>query len=396
MIKNSQRNKEKREAAKWLLSLIGDDWGIRVLPKNADKPRPVHANKNERVEVVLSRGAWQKVPEISALNGMVDCLWESRANAEPKRVSGIWLDRLSQRLIIQHFDGVPRQFRIGGEIITKPETVYFTGKRTKKDKTCLTLLMIDIDAHNRGEIQRAMQFAKYLRKYFPGCYIEVSTNGNGAHIFLIVDKTRWADIDYNALLAEFDHWLKGVLAQTGIELDTVEVKGTCATVDWDNGVPKHTAGTLAKLPRDWERFGKLKSSPVYPAHELRALMSANPIRLDPAKVEEHAAKIHKMRQAGSIPCTGIDPKRLDRWVEFGNRLLPAEVHVGNNAHNRLVVTAEDVEIVLRHAGVCRQADEREWYVAVGADEGSVGLPSKQGRHPPVVQCQAVCVDSSVS
>lgn len=50
MIKNSQRQKEKRKAAKWLQTLIGDDWGIRVLPRNADKPRPVHANSNERVE----------------------------------------------------------------------------------------------------------------------------------------------------------------------------------------------------------------------------------------------------------------------------------------------------------------------------------------------------------
>ena len=48
MIKNSQRQKEKRKAAKWLQTLIGDDWGIRVLPRNADKPRPVHANSNER------------------------------------------------------------------------------------------------------------------------------------------------------------------------------------------------------------------------------------------------------------------------------------------------------------------------------------------------------------
>jgi hypothetical protein len=345
MIKNSQRQREKREAAKWLQSLIGDDWGIRVLPAGANKPRPVHANHNARVEAVLSRSAWQKVPEIGGLDGMVDSSWESRATAEPKRASGIWLDRLSQRLIIRHFDGEPRHFRIGGEIITKPETVYFTGRRTRKDKTCLTLLMIDIDAHNRGDLQRAMQFAEHLREYFPGCYIEVSTNGNGAHIFLVIDKTRWADCDYNALLKEFDAWLKGVLAETGIELDTVEIKGHCATVVWKNGVPKHTAGTLAKLPRDWERFGELKSSPVYTAHELRALMAANPIKVDQAEAEVHAAKIHKMRQAGSIPCTGIDPERLDRWVEFGKNLLPAEVHIGKSANNRLVVTAEDVGIV---------------------------------------------------
>ena len=40
-----------------------------------------------------------------------------------------------------------------------------------------------------------------------------------------------------------------------------------------------------------------------------------------------------------------NPNRLDRWIEFGKSLLSAEVHVGNNAHNRLVVTGEDVGIV---------------------------------------------------
>ena len=126
--------------------------------------------------------------------------------------------------------------------------------------------MIDIDAHKVGGPKEAMQFAGHLRDgCLPGCYIETSTNGTGAHIFLIIDKTLWADLDYNALLKELDDWLKGILAQTGIELDTVEIKGHCATVYWKDGVPKHTAGMLAKLPRDWERFGELETVRSTPA-----------------------------------------------------------------------------------------------------------------------------------
>ena len=142
MIKNSQRRKEKREAAKWLLSLVGEDWGIRVLPHDADSPRPVHANTNKRFEAVISK------------------------------TSGVWLQRLSQRLIIRHFEGVPRPFRISRfETITKPETVYFTGRRTKPGETCLTLLMIDIDAHKIGGPKEAMAFARYLGdNFFPACY----------------------------------------------------------------------------------------------------------------------------------------------------------------------------------------------------------------------------------
>ena len=135
--------------------------------------------------------------------------------------------------------------------------------------------MIDIDAHKTGDLKNAMEFASHLRDNFlPDCYIEMSTNGNGAHIFLIVDKTDWEDAEYNAVLRELDQWLKCVLAETGIELDNVEIKGTCATVSWKDGMPKHTTGLLAKLPREWERFGELRSSPIYTAHQLLAMPKA--------------------------------------------------------------------------------------------------------------------------
>ena len=280
MIKNSQRKKEKRAAARWLLTLIGEDWGIRVLPAGADELRPVHANVNKRFEAVI--GSRQTARQVASGKGMFDELvtvpWEDAAQEEaPARRA--WLQRLSQRRIIRHFEGVPRQFRIGGETVVKPETYYFTGRRTRKGETCLTLLMLDVDAHKVGNLDNAMEFARRLKERFlPDCYVETSTNGKGAHVFLIVDKTDWADPDYNAVLRELDRWLKAVLAETGIELDTVEVKGSCATVSWKDGMPKHTAGLLAKLPRKWERFDELRSSPTYTAHQLLALMKANPIK----------------------------------------------------------------------------------------------------------------------
>ena len=184
-----------------------------------------------------------------------------------------------------------------------------------------------------------MEFAGRLRnRFLPDCYVETSTNGKGAHVFPVVDKTDWADADYNGVLRELDRWLKAVLAETGIELDTVEVKGGCATVSWKDGMPKHTAGLLAKLPREWERFDELRQSPIYTAHQLLALLHDNPIKA------VDASKTQRIRQAGSIPCTGIDPERLDRWVEAAKWLLPAEVHVGKSVNNRLVVTSEDVGI----------------------------------------------------
>jgi hypothetical protein len=212
MIKNSQRQKEKRAAAKWLLSLIGEDWGIRVLPSGADTPRPVHANRNKRFEAVIgSRQARRSNAPVAGLADLLEGALEPAGEEDPP--CRVWLDRLSQRKILRHFDGVPREFRIKGEVVVKPETVYFTGRRSKKgESSCRTLVMIDIDAHQTGDLKNAMEFAGVLKgNYFPDSYVEVSTNGNGAHIFLIIDKTGWADSQYNAVLKDLDHWLKAVL-----------------------------------------------------------------------------------------------------------------------------------------------------------------------------------------
>ena len=312
-----------------------------MLPAGADELRPVHANVNKRFEAVI--GSRRTERQVSAKKGMFDELltvpWEEAVQEEaPARRT--WLQRLSQRRIIRHFEGAPREFRIGGETVVKPETFYFTGRRTRKGETCLTLLMLDVDAHKVGDLDDAMEFADCLRKrFFPECYVETSTNGKGAHVFLIIDKTDWADAGYNAVLRELDRWLKAVLAETGIELDTIEVKGTCATVSWKDGMPKHTAGLLAKLPREWERFDELRSSPTYTAHQLLALVHDNPI-----ETEEHTPKTQRIRQSGSVPCHGIVPERIESWTAAAKRLLPTDMHVGKSLNNRLVVTAEDVGI----------------------------------------------------
>ena len=74
MIKNSVRQKVKlcrmRKEAKWLLTLIGEDWGIRVLPAGEDKLRPVHANVNKRFEAVI--GSRRTERRVVAGKGMFD------------------------------------------------------------------------------------------------------------------------------------------------------------------------------------------------------------------------------------------------------------------------------------------------------------------------------------
>ena len=56
-------------------------------------------------------------------------------------------------------------------------------------------------------------------------------------------------------------------------------------------------------------------------------------------------KVQRMRREGSVPFQGVEPERIELWIDYAKRLLPAEVHVGKSANNRLVVTGEDVGIV---------------------------------------------------
>ena len=121
-------------------------------------------------------------------------------------------------------------------------------------------------------------------------------------------------------------------------LDTVEIKGHCATVAWKNAMPIHTAGILAKLPRDWERFDELKSSPVYTAHQLLAMTKEHPVKA------EHAPKVQRMRGRAAVPSRGSSRKRIDLWIASMPSVFSPEIHVGKSVNNRLVVTSEDVGI----------------------------------------------------
>ncbi len=56
------------------------------------------------------------------------------------------------------------------------------------------------------------------------------------------------------------------------------------------------------------------------------------------------AKVQRMRRNGSVPFPGVEPERIDMWIDYAKRLLPADVHVGKSANNRLVVTHEDLGI----------------------------------------------------
>jgi hypothetical protein len=84
-----------------------------------------------------------------------------------------WVHGMTAAAMRQHFTG--------------ESTVYFTADG--RVRTPETLLMVDIDCHGTGTYEAAVAFARHLRDHhFPDLYFEPSTNGNGVHAYLLLDK----------------------------------------------------------------------------------------------------------------------------------------------------------------------------------------------------------------
>ena len=239
--------------AKWLLAHIHDlNWGQRGVYTDYDtaeyeqKLVPLPASKKETVENFIRR----------------ERFWY------PKR--------LTQKLIFRHLLAVPVEHHVNREVVVKPETLYFTAKSSRRKQQCVTLLPIDIDNHKSGSLAEAMAFAQTLKeRFFPGLYYEPSTNGEGVHPFLLIDKTGVSDAEYNwVLLREFEPWLRQWLSYLQFDVELVEVKGTAPVAHYDETgsmLLEFTFGLLAKLPRDWRRFDKFQQTTRLAVAQLRTL-----------------------------------------------------------------------------------------------------------------------------
>ena len=199
-----------RAAAKWILNRVSLlDWGRKMPDTKAGKPLPKPVNFKEQVLRHI-QGTW-----------------------------GSGLRKLTLTAVIRH--------------LLDDDTAYFTANSLGDE----TLLMIDVDCHSRGTLEGATKFAQYLKEnYFPNLYVETSTHGNGAHGFLVVDKSFWTAAEYKGVLVGLEQWLKRVLRSTDFDVEDVELKGTPMTVEWGSRqreVRGVTYGSLAKIPRDWRR-----------------------------------------------------------------------------------------------------------------------------------------------
>lgn len=143
-------------------------------------------------------------------------------------------------------------------------TCYYSGSHKKSYK--YFLLMIDVDCHKSGNLQGANAYLEFLREnYFPSLYFETSTNGNGGHGYLIVDKEGFnVDQIKETALRQLEPWLNSLTE--GFDIEYVEVKGLPPNPKWGNDkyeLKTYQSGTLAKVPRGLiDRFDELKNTTV--------------------------------------------------------------------------------------------------------------------------------------
>lgn len=154
------------------------------------------------------------------------------------------------------------------------KTFYFTADG--RSSTPEVLINIDIDCHGSGSLEGAIAFAEHLRATrFPGLYYEVSTNGNGVHGYLIVEKGDLGDEGLNGALVVLDRWLRAELSKGSWDVEDVEVKGQAPEFTWGREkfeLKSYKSGQLAKLPREaLARADELRATTRVTVDELRKL-----------------------------------------------------------------------------------------------------------------------------
>ena len=207
-----RRKHKRREPSiyKWLRDRTsGIDYGFELHDEKGK--HPIHLNRNEEVLAHFAR-------------------------IQAKQRS--WLSRMSNQQFSDHF--------------TNAATFYFAGAAEPKKPE--TLVLIDIDCKKTGTLDGAMAFAEFLKnEHFPNLYIEVSTHGNGAHGFFVLEKCDLEPEYINdILLHRLQSWLREILKERDFDVENVEIKGTLPVVVWGNEyreVTNYRSGTLAKLPR---------------------------------------------------------------------------------------------------------------------------------------------------
>ncbi|MEM1224057.1 MAG: hypothetical protein AAGJ40_00065 [Planctomycetota bacterium] len=203
--------KKERCIYTWLRNRTSSlDFGKEIVGKKG-KCHPIHINTNQQV-----------------LNFFEDLRFDCST----------WLKKVSDKNFGNHRAGI--------------ETFYFAGN--SKPNAPYTIVLIDIDCKAFGSLAGALAFAEFLKeRFFPNLFIEVSTHGNGAHGFFVLEKFQYgAEYINDLLLHRLQPWLRQLLRENDFDVENVEIKGTLPVIEWGETkyeVLTYKSGTLAKFPR---------------------------------------------------------------------------------------------------------------------------------------------------
>jgi hypothetical protein len=275
----------------WFRKLASDlDFGIKT--KGA-KPHPVHVNKKQTILDALRFGNWRRVKKITS--------------------------------------------RFLGDHATGKSTGYYTGNGKRLGRE--SLAKIDIDCHKTGTFEGAVAFAEYLGEHhFPDLYWEPSTNGNGVHAYLYIEKYGYRDVLLNQALDRLEVFLESVLESTTFDVEMVEVKGQAMVIGWGEQkgeVKKISMGGLAKIPRDVCRYDEMKKTTRLHCRDLLDW----PERIKPAQTEKG-----KRPPASVSGCFLTEEEVAKSKTTY---LMLVKMLMENHrlpTTNKSVVTAEDVAL----------------------------------------------------
>ena len=221
----------------------------------------------------------------------------------------------------------------------KEETYYFAASHRDKDESIL--IMIDVDCHDGGTIQGALDYCQWLKaNKHTNLYYEPSPRG--AHAYVILKKYGMDSKTVKGIL--INQWKPALNdVAKGFDVEHVEVKGLPPELTWadDGSLQGYKSGILATLPRGIiDRFDELQATTVIDILDLMKLPSHHLKLVDPTEKK-------KSQPVGSICGKFFGKHELAHlntsYLRLANQLLKDRQIACT--HGR-VVTAEDVAIFL--------------------------------------------------
>ena len=240
-------------------------------------------------------------------------------------------------------------------------TYYFWGDG--RTTTPYALLNFDIDNHKVGTLDAALAFARYLKdNFFPNLYFETSTNGNGVHGYVLIDKRGFGDERLHGLAKMLDRVLKAIHRQWQAEnpdlvVEGVEIKGQPPRITWerDGRMKDLISGQFAKLPRKFSfRFEEFKKTTVLDSLEISQLYlkyKDEPVVSQGKAVVSGKPAVEETTSRGSLTGCVVKQADIEQWDAYLNVARTLVVY-SLKTTGREVATAEDMAVLLLVLEAC--------------------------------------------